>query len=168
MNGGGVTHEIARKADERGMFWRVSTARVEADCYYSLFPDLQRISAVVEGNGVRLTNTETKEASLIGPSDIAVLSGAVLYQGELQNGGFRHLNLVFDPRRTTGVMKYLKSGTTALPAGAVHLVYCCAGEVSGSDGILAGPGEVLLVIESSTIRLNDGARAVHICVGPSP
>ena len=164
LNGGGVTHEIYREDDDRGLLFRVSTARVEANSLYSLFPKFQRISAVVEGNGIQLTNTETTEALRIGPTDIATLSGDTLYQGTLIDGGIRHLNLVFDPSRASAEMTFLEHEVTPLTSGAIHLVYCCAGTVSCIGDLIAKTGEILMTNDADEFRLSSDARAVHISV----
>ncbi len=164
LNGGGITQEIASKSDDRGLLWRVSTARVEADCYYSLFPGLRRLSAVVEGNGVRLTCTKTNEVSLIDQSQIAALSGDVLYRGVLIDGGFRHLNLVFHPARVSSEVAFLQNENTSLSRDASHLIYCCHGEIFGTDDIRANDGEALIVDGSDEVRLQAGSRAIRISV----
>lgn len=158
-NGGGVTHEIISKSNDIGLLWRVSTARVEADCDYSLFPGLQRISTVVEGNGVELTNTATGEVSLVRPFEIASLSGDILYQGKLINGGFRHLNLVFDPERVSAKMSVLTDGLTDLSARTTDLIYCCKGNICG-----AASGEVLLTEEEERLELRADSAGILISV----
>jgi len=164
LNGGGTTLEIARKADDQGMIWRVSTARVEVDCYYSLFPGLQRVSAVVEGNGVQLTTTETQSILHIEPTDVAVLSGDTLYQGTLIDGAFRHLNLVYNPARASAEMAWIDGDALTLPDGAVHFIYCSTGKVTGPDGLIAQKGDVLVSEGNESVHLKDGARAVRISI----
>lgn len=167
LNGGGTTLEIGRESDDHGMIWRISTAVVEADCYYSLFPGLQRRSAVVEGNGVQLTCTKTQVVSRVEPAEIAVLSGDALYQGVLIDGEFRHLNLVYNAERTSAEIEWIETGTVALPEGATHYVYCSTGDVAGADGLIAHKGEVLLSEGNESVHLSDGARAVRISIAPT-
>jgi len=163
MNGGGATQEIARESDDRGLIWRVSTARVKADCLYSLFPKLMRVSAVVEGMGVRLTDTTSSAECVVGPTDIASLSGDILYRGELVDGGIRHLNLIYDPECAVADMAFLEGGTTTLSDHGTHVIYCCSGEV-WADGTSARGGEVLMTRGRADLRLEDGTRALHISI----
>lgn len=56
-NGGGQTAEIAVSpagADFAGFDWRISTAIVASDGPFSLFPDVDRVLAVLEGGPMRL------------------------------------------------------------------------------------------------------------------
>lgn len=56
-NGGGFTREISAHPPGSGLRdfdWRVSLARITRDGPFSLFPDVDRIFAIVEGGGVRL------------------------------------------------------------------------------------------------------------------
>lgn len=56
-NGGGVTTEIAVFPADAGLddfHWRVSTARVEQNGPFSVFPGVDRSLSILEGNGILL------------------------------------------------------------------------------------------------------------------
>ncbi len=53
-NGGGITHEIARKDDGNGLLWRLSIAEVASDGPFSAFTGLSRILTVIDGAGLWL------------------------------------------------------------------------------------------------------------------
>lgn len=60
-NGGGVTREIATgrvSGGEPGWGWRVSLAEVAADGPFSLFPDTDRVIAVIDGKGMDLVRPD--------------------------------------------------------------------------------------------------------------
>ncbi len=50
-NGGGITHQLARSDDQRGMRWRVSIAEVASDGPFSRFEQIDRIIMLLQGNG---------------------------------------------------------------------------------------------------------------------
>ncbi|MGU3575263.1 HutD family protein [Brucellaceae bacterium C25G] len=57
-NGGGVTVEIAihpKGASVDNFDWRISTATVAEDGAFSIFPEIDRTLAVLEGNGIVLS-----------------------------------------------------------------------------------------------------------------
>lgn len=57
-NGGGVTTEIAVFPPDAGLddfLWRVSTARVDQDGPFSIFPEIDRSLSILEGEGLDLT-----------------------------------------------------------------------------------------------------------------
>lgn len=57
-NGGGVTTEIVVFPADAGLddfLWRVSTARVEQDGPFSMFPGIDRSLSILEGEGLDLT-----------------------------------------------------------------------------------------------------------------
>ncbi|MBY0613041.1 MAG: HutD family protein [Beijerinckiaceae bacterium] len=59
-NGGGVTYDVAsfpEAADLDTFSWRVSIAEVASDGAFSLFPDIDRTMAILEGEGLALAVT---------------------------------------------------------------------------------------------------------------
>lgn len=51
QNGGGITHQLARSDDDKGMRWRLSIAEVAADGPFSRFENIERIILLLEGEG---------------------------------------------------------------------------------------------------------------------
>ena len=58
-NGGGVTRPVAAKLDGDSVVWRISIADIEAQGDFSLFPDIERISVLMAGAGLRLCGEQT-------------------------------------------------------------------------------------------------------------
>jgi uncharacterized protein len=93
-NGGGVTHEIARKEANGKWLWRFSIAEVAADGPFSRFENLSRILTVIEGNGIELHGPDAiLNAALLKPIHF---SGDLPIVGKLTNGPIRDLNIIFD------------------------------------------------------------------------
>lgn len=154
-NGGGITHEIAKREDDKGLLWRISTARVEADGPYSKFRGLTRLSTVVEGVGIRFYNEDTGEKTVLKPPVIARIPGDSTIRGDLLDGGIRHLNLVYDANRVRAQMLHLKRKRLTIRSGDAHAIYCVAGNVV-TEGAEIGTGEVLLT-ETGTLSVRGEA-----------
>ncbi|MBM3520024.1 MAG: HutD family protein, partial [Alphaproteobacteria bacterium] len=57
-NGMGVSWEIAEEASAglgSGFLWRFATALIAADVPFSLYPDVDRVFTLIEGNGLTLS-----------------------------------------------------------------------------------------------------------------
>jgi uncharacterized protein len=66
-NGGGTTTEIAvsPRADTAGEFdWRVSMALINADGWFSEFPEVDRVLGILEGKGVYLSIVGSKDVEI--------------------------------------------------------------------------------------------------------
>lgn len=107
-NGGGVTREIARLSDDKGMLWRLSLADVDRDGPFSHFPGATRILTVVEGAGLRLRHDSgVIEATLGRP---VRFSGDLAIDCDLVSGSVRDFNLIFDPARVAADVARLEPG----------------------------------------------------------
>jgi uncharacterized protein len=104
-NGGGVTHEIARKERDGKWLWRLSIAEVAADGPFSTFENLSRILTVIEGNGIDLHAPDAiLKATLLKPTHF---SGELPIEGKLIDGPIRDLNIIFDA-------SFIDAGATAI------------------------------------------------------
>lgn len=64
-NGAGLTREIARKDDGDGLLWRLSLATVAQSGPFSLFPELDRIIVLLEGDPMTLEFEDGESLALI-------------------------------------------------------------------------------------------------------
>lgn len=163
-NGGGVTHEIASAHDGDVLLWRLSTARVERDGAYSLFPGLVRISTAIEGPGTRLRDMETGIEIDIPPLSPTALDGDALYEGSLKSGPIRHLNLVYDPARIVADVQMLRaSGSDCSPApGETRMIFCVTGIFEMQDMTLHAHETLIGPADFATPRLGPDALGVAI------
>ena len=125
-NGGGVTREIAKSADEQGLLWRISLANVDADGPFSCFEGLTRILTVIDGDGIDLIYPDGVIAARWG-APVRFL-GDLTIAGRLTNGPVRDLNLIFDATRVTAKVVLLTGPMSITIAPA--LMGCLA--LSGS------------------------------------
>jgi len=96
-NGGGVTREIAQKADDRGMIWRLSVADVARAGPFSHFPGLTRVLTVIEGAGLLLRHPDGVIKALHGAP--VRFSGETAIDCDLIDGPVRDFNLIHDAAR---------------------------------------------------------------------
>ena len=93
-NGGGVTHEIARRAVGDRWHWRLSIADVASDGPFSRFDGLSRILTVIAGDGVDLHSSDgTMHARWGQPVHFL---GDLPVTSHLVNGSIRDLNVIYD------------------------------------------------------------------------
>lgn len=162
-NGGGVTHEIARRADGRGLIWRLSVAEVGADGPFSAFPGMTRILTVIEGAGMVLEAPDTVLAAR--PREPVRFSGDLPIFGRLTGGPLRDLNVIFDAARIAADVRVV---TTALPrriGGSQQALFCLAGRYASGAGIL-GPGMIGFVGDGAIDGAIGGAIGGAIEPGP--
>lgn len=126
-NGGGVTSEIAAMPAAKGRFvWRASVAEVEQSSTFSDFSGYERIIAVADGAGMRLSVDGRDSVLLTTDSDPYAFPGASPTTCALVSGAVRDFNLIFDPSLCRSAVTRLR--LTAEPAafdarGRTVLVY---------------------------------------------
>jgi environmental stress-induced protein Ves len=157
-NGGGVTHEIARRADEQGLIWRLSVAEVGADGPFSAFPALTRILTVIEGAGMALEAPGTALAAR--PLEPVRFSGDLPIFGRLINGPLRDLNVIFDAARITADVSLVTDILPGRAPGAEQALFCLAGSYRTSEGPV-GPGAIVFCGDG-TISAEPDASALLI------
>ncbi len=95
-NGGGVTREIATGAAPcpgRDWGWRFSIADVERDGPFSIFPETDRVIAVIDGGGMDLHRPDGLVTALE-PFQAVRISGDDPLFGRLRGGPVRDLNIM--------------------------------------------------------------------------
>lgn len=137
-NGMGQTEEVALQADmgAPGQFdWRISMAPVMKDGAFSLFPDVDRILTVIEGEGLRLTwPQDGGDAQLCRPADPAAFPGDRACHAELLDGPILDLNVMTRRGRWRAEVRSLRRFQPC-PGTAHHLIFAMGGPVDGSaDG----------------------------------
>lgn len=96
-NGGGVTHEIARREEGGHLLWRLSIAEVATDGPFSSFPGLTRILTVIEGAGLYLHTPNIRLDAL--PLKPVRFAGDMTIDSRLIDGPVRDFNLIWDATR---------------------------------------------------------------------
>ena len=96
-NGGGETQEIAvfpQSASVGDFDWRISMATVASDGPFSLFPEIDRIITIIDGDAITLSIEGRDPALLDQSSEPYAFPGDVTTSGQLRNGTIADLNLM--------------------------------------------------------------------------
>ncbi|WP_406195527.1 HutD family protein [Streptomyces europaeiscabiei] len=139
-NGGGVTREVASGAMQAPMIsaeitdgfdWRVSVADVDAGGSFSVFPGIDRVITLVEGEGMVLTVDGTPHP--VGPFSPFAFSGDAATDCRLEAGAVRNVNVMTRRSRAAAQLRLI---TVAVQGAEMK---CAAGEtlvvMALSDGI---------------------------------
>lgn len=169
-NGGGVTTELAVEPtsgptsgpNSDGRFlWRVSIADVVEPGPFSAFPGYDRLIAVVEGDGMRLSvdGAPPVERRRLDPA--FAFPGEATVWCEPTAGPIRDVNLMLDRASATGTLTLLAGPAGQDAGGDVVLVHGLAGTVTVTpDG-----GDALPVPEGHSLLLRDGTARVEVPEG---
>ncbi|SMH31582.1 HutD/Ves family protein [Azospirillum agricola] len=165
-NGLGLTTEIAVEPLEGGdrFLWRVSVADVAASGPFSAFPGYDRLIAVVEGEGMRLTvdggtpvERRRMEPAFAFPGEAAV--GCALLGGPI-----RDFNLMLDRAAAGGSVTMLAGGTAHQASGDAVLVHGLAGTLTvtpeGGDAVAVPAGHSALLRGTAAVAVPAGAEGV--------
>lgn len=137
-NGGGITHEIARKEEAGQLLWRLSVAEVASDGPFSAFPELERILTVIEGAGLILDTPGGPIAAH--PLEPVRFSGDLPVTGRLLGGPVRDLNVIFDSQRIAAEVR-LVTDALPMPAARPAALLCLSGRFRLA-GVELPPGAV--------------------------
>lgn len=178
-NGGGKTREIATgganaEGDDWG--WRFSMAGVAQDGPFSVFPGIDRIIVVIDGNGMDLLGKDGVVLPLE-PLRPVPFPGDEQYDGRLRYGPIRDLNVM--TRRglytaSADIMEGPSATNIETGPGDVLLVHVLRGDCAlRSDEKIVGSveeSETLLYEGQGAIILSgaDDARIAVIRISPSP
>ncbi|WP_431858100.1 HutD/Ves family protein [Azospirillum sp.] len=165
-NGGGTTTEIAvaPSADASGRFlWRVSVADVGQSGPFSAFDSYERLIAVVEGTGMRLTIDGVATEARRGDPAVR-FSGDAKVQCDLLDGPIRDFNLMVDRERARGSLDIVTAEhAVSVPAARVVLIHAVDGAVTvcrDGGGVRVPAGWTLrLDGEGGTVDADEGAWA---------
>ena len=139
-NGLGVTEEIAIAPEGATLadpfLWRLSSALVQADGPFSLFPGYDRTLVVVDGAGMIL-DVDGKRTTLARLGDPFVFPGEASVMSTLSEGPIRDFNVMAlrGNVRTRTLLVLASEGTTiTATAGETTVVVCLQGSCT-----LSGP-----------------------------
>lgn len=179
-NGGGVTTELAVEPSGDGrpdgrpdgrFVWRVSIADVVEPGPFSAFPGYDRLIAVVEGDGMRLSvdGAPPVERRRLDPA--FAFPGEAAVWCEPTAGPIRDVNLMLDRASAAGMLTLL-AGSAAhranvhRAAGDVLLVHALAGmlTVTPEDGeALTVPAGHSLLLQGAEALVEAPAGAEGVC-----
>jgi len=129
-NGKGITREVAKSYDDNGLIWRLSSANITQDGPFSNFPNLNRISTVTIGVGMRLIDTNTHAKVLASLYKPILFSGDQPLEAQLIDGPIQNFNVIYDPTKTKSIVSVLegpKSKKLSPRNGETHAIYCFSG-----------------------------------------
>ena len=113
-NGGGTTTELAQgpaKASGQDWSWRISIANVEQSGPFSIFAGIDRISCVVDGNGMDLRYEDGSVVSLE-PNQPVTYDGGATVIGKLRSTPIRNFNVMVDRRFFRSAMRIVRGPDT--------------------------------------------------------
>ncbi|BAI76037.1 hypothetical protein AZL_d02110 (plasmid) [Azospirillum sp. B510] len=161
-NGGGVTTELAVEPTADGRFaWRVSIADVVEPGPFSAFPGYDRLIAVVEGDGMRLSVDGAP------PVERRRLDPAFAFPGEAPvwceptAGPIRDVNLMLDRASAAGTLTLLAGTAARRVAGDVLLVHALAGALT----VIPEGGEAMPLPAGHSLLLRDAAAVIELAAG---
>ncbi|HEX5304640.1 MAG TPA: HutD family protein [Dyella sp.] len=167
-NGQGVTREITvmpARAGPDDFRWRVSLADVVGPAPFSRFAGVDRVIALIDGAGFRMTLDGAQVHDLTTPCVPFAFPGEAEVAVSLVNGPTRDFNLMLRRGRATGGIEVWREPEThRLPADLVllHLVH---GRAETPDGMLAAGDSWLPGAGArSETRLDGTALAVRVRV----
>ena len=167
-NGRGRTRELAVHppgADMDDFLWRVSVAEVDCAAPFSAFPGIDRVIALLDGDGFTMTLDDGRSHVLTTPCVPFAFPGEAKVDVALAGGSSRDFNLMLRRGRVRGdieawrtagehrlgtdvVLIHCARGTLACAAGTLH-----AGEAWQPDGdrLVLHAGAIVLVVRVAAI-----------------
>ncbi|GAB3780369.1 HutD/Ves family protein [Dyella agri] len=138
-NGLGRTRELAVHPPGAGMddfLWRVSVAEVESAAPFSAFPGIDRVIALLDGEGFTMTLDDGRVHALTVPCAPFAFPGEAGVDVALAGGLSRDFNLMLRRGRARGHIEVWRTAGTRQADAAIVLVYCVHGRIDGADGSL--------------------------------
>lgn len=166
-NGAGWTSEVLRIPECEDWDWRLSIAEIETDAPFSVFPGMERLLVLLDGNGLRLRFDDGKTHALQAREALH-FSGERLLVGELLDGPTRDFNVMWK-RGVVDVQHWCRPlvGSMVLFAApgedwVVHMLEGQAHFTGESTLGVLGPGDtaVLQTGEGRARHALDGSGAV--------
>lgn len=168
-NGLGLTTEIALEAlpgapDTGRFLWRVSVADVGAAGPFSAFPGYDRLIAVVEGEGMRLTVDGAAPVERRRMEPAFAFPGEAAVDCALLGGPIRDFNLMTDRATARGAVTPLAAGAAHAASADTVLVHALAGSLvvtpEGGEAVPVPSGHSALLRGAALVTAPDGAEGV--------
>lgn len=159
-NGGGLTREIAGRADANGPLWRLSRADIARDGPFSAFPGQSRILTLVAGAGLVLEFPDGPRA--IGRLAPLSFDGETPVSARLDARPVEALNLILRRGVATDVRLLTGPVHATLPRGTV-LLHVVTGTAS-VGGLTLNPGDTVLDA-AGDLSLPPGSETVWLAIG---
>ena len=160
-NGGGSTTQIVSHPEGATLDafdWRISMARVEMDGPFSLFPQIDRTLAILDGEGVVLEVEGLAQITVTGASPPARFPGDCATQARLIRGPITDLNVMSRRGRFRHRLARIPvDGASAVSVSADTLVALSLSEVEiriGQERRELKPGDAALVEAGGTQRIS--------------
>lgn len=131
-NGGGVTREIAagpKGASLDAFAWRLSLADVAADGAFSTFAGVDRVLVLLDGAGMRLTESNGRVHALDAPLAIARFSGETPINATLDVGPTRDFNVMVRRDRARATVTAQRAPCPITPEHELTFLFCTRGRI---------------------------------------
>ena len=154
-NGGGTTTELAQapvKASGQDWSWRISIANVEQSGPFSMFAGIDRISCVVDGDGMDLRYEDGSVVALE-PNQPVTYDGGATVIGKLRSTPIRNFNVMVDRRFFRSAMRIVRGPDTETVQTTHHetvFIHMLQGQCSVTPA--ERPSETLSAHESLLIE----------------
>lgn len=159
QNGGGITHEIAREDDERGMRWRLSIAEVVTDGPFSQFENIDRIILLLDGPGCCLSGVGDKPQVLDQPLQPFCFAGESPIDCKLIAGPVRDFNLMSRRGGQSASLQVLSlvAGSESLTLSSRTFIYVVSGSaqfaINGCNYLIKAQQTLCLSQESGELQI---------------
>lgn len=154
-NGRGTTTELFREDDAEGMVWRLSAADVIEAGDFSVFPGIDRVLMLLEGQGFDLDFGSNGRVRVAEPLQPVRFSGDWATRAENVRGRSRDLNLMLARGRVVAEVSVVEGGPTTAPLADRSVFLAIDDEfrivVETSDYTL-GAGELLVVSDNAGLE----------------
>lgn len=149
-NGMGVSWDIASDPPAAEAFgWRFAIARIDADVPFSIYPEVDRIFTLIEGDGLDLEFEGGRRLAVdrqfvphFYPCDVPTLC-------RLRDGPCHALNLFVTRGQWTASADIISSGAEIAQNGPI-LLFALKG-AADVDGLPLGPGDAAITQDSVTV-----------------
>lgn len=138
-NGGGVTRELACYPAGAGLddfLWRISIAEVNRSGPFSVFPGIDRVITLLEGDGMQLNFTDGEQHALTTPLLPFRFRGERNVNAQLAGAASQDFNLMLRRDAVDGSLQVRHEGGEIACDGGVVALYCARGswEINAPDG----------------------------------
>jgi environmental stress-induced protein Ves len=165
QNGGGISHQLARCDDNKGMRWRLSIAEVAADGPFSRFENIDRIILLLEGDGFCLHGVGDAPQILDKTLQPFAFAGETEIDCKLIKGPVRDFNLMSRRHDVSATLQVVSVATDGqyLPIAAQTFVHVLSGSVMAEF-----LGHIYPLATEYTLSIKDEVGELHLSsIAPS-